>query len=168
MKGLLINGKNVILLLFCVSFQIFIIRSHSIQVAESNGFGDNIKWVDYQSALDDQSKPTVVILHKSWCPACQKLKPQLSHNFDFEKLSAKFSMVNAKEEDPLHALSEFNIDGTYIPRLFFMSPSGQVIPEIQNLKGNPKYKYYHYNSETVIDCMKKVSQIHPIRDKQEL
>ena len=38
-----------------------------------------------------------------------------------EKLSFKFSMVNAKENDPIHELANLNLDGAYIPRIFLVT-----------------------------------------------
>ena len=92
-------------------------------------------------------------------------------------MSAQFSMVNANENDPIHDLGHFNVDGGkyrsllisiflfvtmnfciigYIPRIFFMDSAGEVLNEIENTQGNPKYKYFYHNAESVIVSMKKV------------
>ena len=92
------SGFQLILLLFTF-FHKF--SSFSVVAQEANGFGENINWIDYDSAIADSSRPTLVILHKSWCSACKSLKPKLAQSFDFEKLSGKFSMVNAKEDNPV-------------------------------------------------------------------
>ena len=44
----------------------------------------------------------------------------------------------------------------YIPRIFFLDSAGQVLSEIENTQGNPKYKYFYHNAESVIASMKKV------------
>ena len=44
----------------------------------------------------------------------------------------------------------------YIPRIFFLDSAGQVLNEIENTQGNPKYKYFYHNAESVIASMKKV------------
>lgn len=136
--------------------------------AKSNGLGDNINWVDYESAIADSSKPSMIILHKSWCPACKSLKSKLAESFQFEKLSARFSMVNANEDDPIHDLPSLNVDGTYIPRIFFIDQEGNVLQDIQNTKGNPNYKFYYYNENSIIDSMWKT--LHKLEDasKDEL
>lgn len=142
------------------------LTSHKIvSSSESNGLGDNVKWVDYESAIADSSKPSMIILHKSWCPACKSLKPKLAESFEFEKLSTKFSMVNANEDDPIHDLPSLNIDGSYIPRIFFIDQEGKVLQDIQNTKGNPNYKYYYYNSESIIDSMWKA--LHALEDRKD-
>jgi len=122
----------------------------------SNGFGDQVNWVDYSSALSDSSRPTMIILHKSWCAACKNLKPKLAENLDFEELSRKFSMVNAGEDNELHNNVDLSVDGSYIPRIFFLDPQGQVLDQVYNSKGNPSYKYFYFNVETVLSSMGQV------------
>ena len=159
------------LFLFLLSFQVLTFINGSLfptvncLAAEDNGFGNNINWIDYEAALADKSRPTLVILHKSWCPACKSLKPKIIQSSEFERLSRKFSLVNAKEEDPLHDLAEFNIDGTYIPRIFFLDPDGKVLSHIANSNGNPNYKYYHHQVSTIIESMNKVLREFPVKDE---
>ena len=98
---------------------LFYVILGSVFAINSNGFGDQVNWVDYSSALSDSSRPTMIILHKSWCAACKNLKPKLAENLDFEELSQKFSMVNAGEDNELHNNVDLSVDGSYIPRIFF-------------------------------------------------
>ena len=58
----------------------------------------------------------------------------------------------------------------YIPRIFFLDSAGQVLSEIENTQGNPKYKYFYHNAESVIASMKKVLEEKPNEDdiKKEL
>ena len=159
------------LFLFLLSLELFVFNSNivfpslSCLAAEDNGFGENVNWIDYEAALADTLKPTLVILHKSWCPACKSLKPKILESSEFEKLSGKFSLVNVKEDNPVHDLAEFNIDGTYIPRVFFLDPDGKVLSDIANANGNPNYKYYHYQVSTILDAMKKVLHEFPVKDE---
>ena len=107
---------------------LFYVILGSVFAINSNGFGDQVNWVDYSSALSDSSRPTMIILHKSWCAACKNLKPKLAENLDFEELSQKFSMVNAGEDNELHNNVDLSVDGSYIPRIFFLDPQG--FPEL--------------------------------------
>ena len=49
-----------------------------VLTADSNGFSENVLWTEYESAIEDKSKPSIIILHKAWCPACKNLKPKLA------------------------------------------------------------------------------------------
>ena len=74
-------------------------------------------------------------------------------------------MVNANEDDVLHTMAEFEIDGSYIPRLIFLSAERQVLQDVQNSQGNPKYKYYHYNADSVTRSMKQVLELYNVKDE---
>ena len=153
------SSQTIFLVLFFV-FQLFL----SDRVS-ADSLNENINWVDFETAKSDSSRPSVIILHKSWCPACKALKAKLSDSVEFEKLSLQFSMVSANEDDPLHSDSQFDLDGSYIPRVFFLNPNGEILTDIQNPKGNPNYKYYHYNAQTVMDAMNKVLKDFPVKDE---
>lgn len=153
------SSQTIFLFLFFVS-QLFL----SDRVS-ADSLNENINWVDFETAKSDSSRPSVIILHKSWCPACKALKAKLSDSVEFEKLSLQFSMVSANEDDPLHSDSQFDLDGSYIPRVFFLNPNGEILTDIQNPKGNPNYKYYHYNAQTVMDAMNKVLKDFPVKDE---
>ena len=48
-------------------------------LAPSKGFGDNIEWVTLDYAKEHaKDKPVMIIIHKSWCGACRRLKPLVS------------------------------------------------------------------------------------------
>ena len=150
---------------FHLLFLLFFTFFNQNLAANDNGFGETVNWIEYDAAIADTSRPTLVILHKSWCGACKSLKPKIAQSSDFEQLSAKFSMVNANEENSIHNLEHFNIDGSYIPRVFFLDPDGQVLSEMTNANGNPNYKYYHYQVSTILESMKKVLQDFPVKDE---
>merc|ERR1711971_220339 len=152
------NIFHILLLLFFTFF-------NQNLAADDNGFGETINWIDYDAAIADTSRPTLVILHKSWCGACKSLKPKVAQSSELEQLSGKFSMVNANEENSIHNLELFKIDGSYIPRVFFLNHEGQVLSEITNANGNPNYKYYHYQVSTILESMQKVLKDFPVKDE---
>ena len=135
--------------------------SHS-KANESNGLGDHIDWQIWQDGLSlakETGKPLMLILHKSWCPACKSLKPKFAGSEEIDKLSSQFVMVNAKEGEEPMGDSKLDIDGKYIPRVIFLDSEGNVLSDVINDDGNPQYKYYHMNSESIIKSMRKVLQI---------
>ena len=71
------------------------------------------------------------------------------------KLSTSFVMVNAKEgEEPMDQVM-LDIDGKYIPRIIFLDYEANVLPEVVNESGNPQYKYYHMEAQSIVNAMKK-------------
>lgn len=86
---------------------------------KDNGFGSNYVWAgSLESGLQIASnhrKPVMVIIHKSWCTACKKLKPKFADSTDIQRLSRHFVMINLADEDEPPSVS-YQPDGNYIPR----------------------------------------------------
>jgi len=128
----------------------------------ARGWGDGIEWVSYQDALklgEESKKPIMVVLHKTWCGACKRLKPTFAEDKDIERLSKNFIMVNAEDDEEPHTNIKFAIDGAYIPRIFFLSPDGKVLTDVYNRGGNPQYKYFYGHASTVVPFMEEVSKM---------
>ena len=144
-----------------------VVRSQS---AESNGLGDHIEWQTWSKGLvvaKETGKPIMVILHKSWCPACKALKPKFEASKAIGQLSSQFVMINAKEgEEPMDD-PKLNIDGAYIPRVIFLDSEANVLTGVSNEKGNPKYMYYHMDATSIVESMKKVLSIFQDTDASE-
>jgi protein-disulfide reductase (glutathione) len=107
----------------------------------SNGMGSSINWVawgDAKAVAAEQNKPIMLVIHKSWCGACKQLKPKFAASTDIAELSNNFVMVNTLDDDE-PAEAAFKPDGGYIPRVLFLNPAGEVLTEVQNKQGNPKY-----------------------------
>jgi len=130
-----------------------------------HGWGDSIQWRTFEQAKiesKEQNKPIMVILHKSWCGACKRLKPLVAGSKTLADISSKFVMVNAEDEEEPHSNGAFAVDGSYIPRVYFVAPpSGEetesnVIREIFNEKGNPQYKYYYTDDNSLVIAMQKM------------
>jgi protein-disulfide reductase (glutathione) len=88
-------------------------------LGRDNGFGNSYVWAgSLESGLQiatHHNKPLMLIIHKSWCSACKKLKPKFATSSEIQTLSKHFVMVNlVDEEEPKN--SSFAPDGTYIPR----------------------------------------------------
>ena len=138
---------------------VFIIRGSDLTFgSESNGLGDHIEWHKWSNGVSlakETGRPLMVVLHKSWCPACKSLKPKFVASDTIAKLSTSFVMVNAKEgEEPMDQ-PMLDIDGKYIPRIIFLDNEANVLPEVVNDSGNPQYKYYHMEAQSIVKAMKK-------------
>ena len=123
------------------------------------GFGDRINWLTFEEGEKESKKsgkPMMIIIHKTWCGSCKNLKPKFAASDEILELSKKFVMVNTEdEEEPKD--SKFVVDGAYIPRIFFVEPSGRVMNEVWN-EGTafPHVKYYYGEAEEITRSMKLV------------
>jgi hypothetical protein len=52
---------------------------------------------DARTLSRENAKPVMVIIHKSWCGACKRLKPDFAASSDILKLSSNFIMVQFNE-----------------------------------------------------------------------
>ncbi|XP_046850918.1 uncharacterized protein LOC124444366 [Xenia sp. Carnegie-2017] len=123
-----------------------------------NGFGKNVNWVSYKDGVDLSKKRDMLmllIIHKPWCKACKALKKKLSSSEKFAELSEKFIMVNVEGEEE-YIDEKFDINGSYIPRIFFIDPSGEIRTDIYNTESMYKEnKYYYWDAVTLIQSMEK-------------
>lgn len=136
----------------------------------ARGLNDKINWVTLETGklqVTEFKKPMMVLIHKTWCGACKALKPQFAASARIEELSSRFVMVNL-EDDEEPADEAYKADGAYIPRIFFTDLMGKVDHDIHNEGGNPKYKYYYSNPESIVRSMERTLKLYPSNEKLEL
>lgn len=125
----------------------------------ADGWGEEYSWQPSLeaaiSAAEVQSKPIMLVIHKSWCGACKNLKASFSVDDEAIDLSQDFVMVNLGDgkapDDP-----KFKIDGSYVPRVYFLKPDGTILPDFYNKEGNPKFKFYYHSMDNLVDVMWEV------------
>uniref|UniRef100_A0A915N0R4 Thioredoxin domain-containing protein n=1 Tax=Meloidogyne javanica TaxID=6303 RepID=A0A915N0R4_MELJA len=128
------------------------------EVDLSNGFGTDIDWVQWNDAVSialDLNKPIFLLIHKTWCGACQALKKSFASSNKREELvelSKKFVMVNVEDDDEPEE-EEYAPDGRYIPRLFILNKEGHPLT-VDNAKNYPNNKQYFPQVPDVINAMK--------------
>ncbi|XP_072933042.1 thioredoxin domain-containing protein 12-like [Epargyreus clarus] len=126
---------------------------------KDNGFGNNYIWAgSLESGLqiaNHHKKPIMVIIHKSWCSACKNLKPKFANSTEIQSLSKHFVMVNLVDDDEPKS-NIFAPDGTYIPRILFISPKGLVDHDIYNEEGSSQHKFFYSRPEQIAKSMRKV------------
>jgi protein-disulfide reductase (glutathione) len=117
------------------------------------GFNSAIEWTsDLAAAIQrgkEETKPVFVLIHKTWCGACKRLKTVFADSAEILQKSKDFIMVNL-EDDEEPAEEMYKPDGGYIPRIIMVDPaSGEVMP-VHNEQGNPQYKYYYASEDQIL------------------
>uniref|UniRef100_A0A1B6F7V0 Thioredoxin domain-containing protein 12 n=1 Tax=Cuerna arida TaxID=1464854 RepID=A0A1B6F7V0_9HEMI len=150
---------------YCVGCFIFKVKASEHNLAR--GFGDHIMWHTLDEALVEaksSSQPIMLVIHKSWCGACKALKPKFSESKEIAELSKSFVMVNLEDnEEPKGGT--YAPDGGYIPRILFLNSEGEVQTELYNQNGNPQYKYFYSDADSIATMMRKVISELPTRPK---
>ena len=59
---------------------------------------------------------------------------------------------------------KFKIDGSYVPRIYFLKPDGTVLPDFYNKQGNPKFRYYYHSMDNLVDVMWEVLEASQTRE----
>lgn len=85
------NKANTLLLILAVT-------TFSLVLADSlsRGWGDSIEWHTLAEAKElaaSSNKPIMVIIHKTWCGACKRLKGEFGVSKEVAEMSSKFIMV---------------------------------------------------------------------------
>lgn len=127
------------------------------QAANGRGFSDEINWFNdlekAKVAAKTEGKPLMVLIHKSWCGACTRLKSSFASPDAKLVLdrSDKFIMVNLEnEEEP--SGSDYTPDGGYIPRILFLDSNGKVRADIKD-DARQKYSYFYSDVQSVARAM---------------
>jgi len=132
-----------------------------VATAPANGFGDAIAWRNLDEGLREakaEGRPLMLVVHASWCPRCQELKPAFAEP-RLRELSEQFVMVNADQDQTPAALG-FAPDGSYIPRVLFIDPTtGSADESLQN-PGRERYHYYYGPQDDLPAMMEKALERH--------
>lgn len=111
-----------------------------------------INWRPYEAGLAEArttGKPVVLIFYTDWCPHCHNYS-RLFRDPEVARLAASFVMVRVERDAHRDISARYALDGEYIPRTFFLSPEGVLIPGLDS--GREQYRYYldeHEPSELI-------------------
>lgn len=125
----------------------------------ADGWGNNFDWVAFnQSMLRARAtrKPMMVLIHKSWCGACRRIKDAFKKHNEISRLAKNFIMVNCGDNDEPEGVA-YRPDGPYYPRVIFADPNAVPDPEIVNEDGNPKFKYYYPDVDDLVNSMRRAA-----------
>lgn len=128
--------------------------------APANGFGSAIAWRGLAEGLREaaaEHKPLMLVVHASWCPKCKDLKASF---FDPSLVTAsdRLVMVNVDQDDEPQSML-YSPDGTYVPRVVFLDPNGQVDRQLRN-QARDRFHYFYTPADDLVGMMKQAIARH--------
>jgi glutaredoxin len=102
-----------------------------------------VEWRGYEAGLaeaKESGKPVCLILYTDWCPHCAKFSA-LFHDKAVVEEAKKFVTIRLNKEEHPAISAKYAPDGEYIPRTFFLSPAGDLDPDIHEQR--EKYLYFY-------------------------
>jgi thiol:disulfide interchange protein len=101
-----------------------------------------VAWMPYEAGLaagKAQQKPIVLVFYTDWCPHCHNYS-RLFHDPELVRLSQQFVMIRVERDGHREVSAQYDVDGEYIPRTFFLTPTGSVLTELTS--DNDDYRYF--------------------------
>ena len=116
-----------------------------------------IRWRDYDAGMAEaraSGKPVVLILYTDWCPHCHNYS-RVFYADELEKLASAFVMIRVERDGHPDISARYDLDGDYVPRTFFLAPSGVLQVELQS--DNPEYRYFldEHEPDELIGLMRR-------------
>lgn len=121
----------------------------------------HIDWVGYNQGLaraKAQHKPVCLVFFATWCPHCKNY----SHVFDDPRVvaeSKKFVMIRLDVDRNPELSRRYSLDGAYIPRTYFLSPTGNVAQNIRAPRDRFQYFYDEHNPASLLGGMHKAEKL---------
>ena len=104
--------------------------------------GDEIRWLDYDTGLARaraEGKPICLVLHAAWCPHCHTYARVFSDPRVVAE-SRRLVMVRVDVDHHADVASRFALDGTYVPRTYFLRSDGTLLDRIDARRA--RYRYF--------------------------
>jgi hypothetical protein len=110
--------------------------------APSDWNAGEVAWMPYEAGLaagKARQKPIVLVFYTDWCPHCHNYS-RLFHDPELVRLSQQFVMIRVERDGHRDISARYDIDGEYIPRTFFLTPSGSILTELTS--DNDDFRYF--------------------------
>lgn len=101
-----------------------------------------IDWFTYEEGLETAAAagvPAIVVVKTGWCPRCTQYADSFS-NEDVVQASQNFVMILADQDAVPAVERDLNLDGAYVPRTIFLSPTGE--PDRSLNSGRSDYQHF--------------------------
>jgi thiol:disulfide interchange protein len=119
-----------------------------------------IDWQPYEAGLrlaKAQHKPVCLVFSTTWCPHCKNF----SHVFDDQRVVARahdFVMIHLDADAEEGIAAKYALDGSYIPRTFFLKPDGTLDDTIHAPRARSRFFYDEYDPGSLLAAMDTARQ----------
>lgn len=120
---------------------------------EDIAFSSAVSVEDVKAEVRAAGKPGIVLVTQPWCGACKHLKQSLASSGKAQTIMKRqFVAVHAVADQGEQWQAPGKKDG-YIPRIYFLDPSGDVM----DVAGpNPKFSHYFSDADALTQAMERV------------
>ncbi len=114
-----------------------------------------VQWLSYKDGLaaaKKEKKPICLIFYTDWCPHCANYSG-VFHDPKVVEMSKKFVMIRLNNDKEKELSKQYEGDGRYIPRTFFLSSDGKLDAAIHVPRDRFQYFYDEKNPASVLAGM---------------
>lgn len=121
-----------------------------------------IAWLPFEAGLARaraERKKMVLVLHAVWCVHCRNFE----HVFEDPRVVARardFVMVHIDIDQEPSVASRYAIDGSYVPRTFFLNSEGSALADIDAHRPSYRYFFDERNAAPLLAAMESAAA-HP-------
>jgi thioredoxin-like negative regulator of GroEL len=133
----------------------FLLLAPSPALAGGDWNDAKIKWWPYNDGLaaaKKEKKPICLIVYTDWCPHCTNYS-KVFHDPKVVEESKNFVMIRLNGDQEKEVSKQYALDGAYIPRTYFLSPSGKVDESVHAPRDKFKYFYDESNPAGILAGM---------------
>jgi len=140
------SNRTLRILLFAVLIAVAGLVLHVPAARAGGDWNDSgIKWRGYEEGLAEakkEKKPVCLIFFTEWCPHCTRYSG-VFHDPKVVEKAKRFIMIRLDKDKNGELSAKHKPDGEYIPRTYFLSPSGEFAADIHA----PREKYQYFYNE---------------------
>lgn len=133
-------------------------RPASAGAANPSGGGWNsaqIEWLSYAAGLArarSDRKPVCLVFHADWCPHCRSY----ARVFEDPRVVARardLVMVRINVDEAPDLAGRYQLDGTYVPRTYFLSPDGATLGDVDAHRAQFRYFFDEHDPNSLLAGM---------------
>jgi len=116
-----------------------------------------IAWKGYEEGLAAaraEGKPVCLIIYTEWCPHCTNYS-SVFHTPKVVEMAKNFVMIRLEQDQNRELAARYNVDGSYIPRTYFLTASGTVDENLHAPRPQYRFFYDEHDPASILAGMEK-------------